>query len=194
MIRIATASLALLLGAAAAAASNQTLTAGENLVFSPPQDFKVGYTASHDNRVMTEYVPEGQTVDDWAQMVTVQIFHGATVDPAGFLKEVGALYMGHCPGTSAKGIFTGQSNGYVVSTLLLKCPNNPKTGKPETTAFRVIKGRDALYSVQHAWRAVASDQEVEVAMHALGTVTVCDTRVPEHACPPPDAVAPPPRP
>jgi hypothetical protein len=192
MIRIATASLALLLGAAVA--SSQTLTAGENLVFSPPQDFRVGFTASHDNGVMTEYVPDGQTVDDWAQMVTVQIFHGATVDAAGFLQEVGSLYMGHCPGTSAKGVFTGQSNGYVVSMLLLKCPNNPKTGKPETTAFRVIRGRDALYSVQHAWRAVASDPEVEVAMHALATVTVCDTRTAEHPCPSPAAPASPPRP
>lgn len=193
MTRIAKASLALLLAAAATAASGQAVTDGENLVFAPPQDFRVGYTSSHDNRVMTEYVPAGQSVDDWAQMVTVQIFHGATVEPAGFLQKVGSLYMGDCPGTSAKGIFTGQSNGYVVSMLLLRCPNNPKTGKPETTAFRVIKGRDALYSVQHAWRALASDQEVEVAMHALGTVTVCDTRRAEHACPAPDAAGPPPR-
>jgi hypothetical protein len=180
MIRM---SLAPLFGAAAAIASSQTLTAGENLVFSPPKNFAVGYRSSHDNRVMTEYVPDGQTVDDWTQLVTVQIFHGATVDPATFLKGVGARYEGHCPGTSAKGIFTGQSNGYVVSMLLLKCPNNPGTGKPETTAFRVIKGRDALYSVQHAWRAVASDQEVDVAMHALAAVTVCDTRAAEHAWP-----------
>jgi hypothetical protein len=81
MIRM---SLAPLFGAAAAIASSQTLTAGENLVFSPPKNFAVGYTSSHDNRVMTEYVPDGQTVDDWTQLVTVQIFHGATVDPATF--------------------------------------------------------------------------------------------------------------
>lgn len=186
---------ALLLGAvAAAAALGQTPISGENLLFSPPTDYQVGYSATHDKMVMTEFIPAGQSVQDWDQMLTVQIFHGATVDPATFLQDLGARYMGHCPGTSAKGIFTGQANGYVVSMLLLKCPNNPATGKPETTAFRVVKGQDALYSVQHAWRRVASDSEVDVAMHALARAVVCDTRTPEHACPPLDAVAAPPRP
>jgi hypothetical protein len=68
------------------------------------------------------------------------------------------------------------------SMLLLKCRTNPGTGKPETTAFRVIKGKGAPYSVQHPWRAVAADQEVAAAMHALATVVVCDARTPEHAC------------
>jgi hypothetical protein len=56
--------------------------------------------------------------------------------------------MKDCPGTTAQGVFTGQVNGYVVSMLVLKCPKNPGTWKPETTAFRVIKGNDALYSVR----------------------------------------------
>jgi hypothetical protein len=98
--------------------------------------------------------------------------------------------MDACPGTTAKGIYTGQVNGYVVSMLVLKCPSNPNTGKPETTAFRVIKGKDALYSVQRAWRLVPSDQEIDEVMHALAKVTVCDTRTAEHPCPAPDAVVP----
>jgi hypothetical protein len=184
--------LVLLFGAATAVATGQAPVIGETLLFSPPAGFKVGYTARHGNTAITEFVPDGQTVDDWVQMLTVQVFHGATADPATFLQGLGARYMDACPGTSAKGIFTGQSNGYVVSMLLLKCPRDPGTGKPETTAFRVIKGTDALYSVQHAWRAVASDQEVAAAMHALATVVVCDTRAPEHGCGPPDAAASPP--
>ncbi len=177
--------LALLLCAAAAVAAGQTLTHGENLAFLAPQDFTVGYTSSHDNAVMTEYVPAGETVEDWTQLATVIIYHGATADPATFLQGRAARYQGLCPGTTAKGIFTGQSNGYVVSMLLLRCPHNPRTGKPETTAFRVIKGRDALYCVEHAWRAAAADAQVESAMHALATVIVCDSRAPEHPCPAP---------
>jgi hypothetical protein len=100
--------------------------------------------------------------------------------------------MNDCPGTTAKGkrIYTGQVNGYVVSMLLLRCPMNPHTGKPETTAFRVIKGKDALYSVQRAWRAVPSDQDVANVMEGLGKVTVCDTRTPEHPCPALDSLVP----
>jgi hypothetical protein len=180
-----------LIGYTAAVALGQSLIHAENLLFSPPKDFKIGYQATRDRRLITEWVPSEETVEDWTQMLTVQIFRGATVDAAAFLRGVGTRYMNDCPGTTAKGIFTGQVNGYAVSMLLLKCPKNPGTGKPETTAFRVIKGQDALYSVQRAWRAVPSDQEVDDVMHALAKVTVCDTRAPEHPCPSFDSLVPP---
>jgi hypothetical protein len=172
----------MLIGCTAAVAFGQSLLEAENLLFSPPNDFKIGFQSQHDNRLMTEWVPAGETVEDWTQMLTVQVYRGATVDAATFLQGVGKRYMDDCPGTTAKGIYTGQVNGYVVSMLLLKCPNNAGTSKPETTAFRVIKGKDALYSVQRAWRAVPSDRDLDDVMHFLAKVTVCDTRAPEHPC------------
>jgi hypothetical protein len=180
----------MLICCAAALSHAQSLLDAENLLFSPPKDFKIGFQSNRDNRLMTEWVPTAETVEDWTQMLTVQIYRGAAVDSATFLQGVGKRYMDTCPGTTAKGIFTGQVNGYVVSMLVLKCPKNPATGKPETTAFRVIKGNDALYSVQRAWRAVPSDQDVDDVMHALAKVTVCDTRAPEHPCPSFDSLVP----
>jgi hypothetical protein len=181
-----------LISCATAVVLGQPVIEAENLLFSPPKDFKIGYQAMHDGRLITEWVPAPETVQDWTQMLTVQIFRGATVDAATFLQDVGKRYMNDCPGTTAKGksIYTGQVNGYVVSMLLLQCPTNPHTGKPETTAFRVIKGKDALYSVQRAWRAVPSDQDVANVMQALAKVTVCDTRTPEHPCPSLDSLVP----
>jgi hypothetical protein len=123
-------------------------------------------------------------------MATVQVFRHATVDAATFLLGIGKRWFSDCPGSSAKGIFTGQVNSYVVSMLLLRCPKNPSTGKPETTAFRVIKGNDALYTVQRAFRADLSDKDLDEAMHALGKVTVCDTRSPDHPCPSFDSIVP----
>jgi hypothetical protein len=181
---------AVLLLATASPAPSQSLLQAENLLFAPPPDFKVGYESNHDNRLMTEYVPAGQTVDDWTQMLTVQIFRGATVDSATFLQGVGKRYMDACPGTTAKGIFTGNTNGYVVSMLQLNCPNNPGTGKPETTAFRIIKGNDALYSVQRAFRSEPSSMELDEVMHFLAKVTVCDTRSGDHPCPSFDSLLP----
>jgi hypothetical protein len=173
----------ILIACTATVASGQSLIDAENLLFSPPKDFKVGFQSNRNNRLMTEWVPSAETVEDWTQMLTVQVFRGATVDAATFLQGVGKRYMDACPGTTAKGIFTGQVNGYVVSMLVLNCPKNPGTGKPETTAFRVIKGKDALYSVQRAWRHTPSDHDFDDAMHMLARVTVCDTRAPEHPCP-----------
>ncbi len=88
--------------------------------------------------------------------------------------------MDACAGTTANCIFTGEVNGDVVSMLLRGCAKNPGTSQPEATAFRVIKDNDGLYSAQRAWRSLPSDQEVDDVMHALGKVTVCDTRAVEH--------------
>jgi hypothetical protein len=184
---------AMLLIACTTVTSAQSLINAENLLFSPPKDFKVGYQSSHDTRQITEWIPASETVEDWTQMLTVQIFRGATVDGGRFLQEIGKRYMSDCPGTTAKGVFTGQANGYTVSMLLLKCPKNPATGKPETTAFRVIKGKDAVYSVQRAWRAVPTDQDLGAVMHSLAKVTVCDTRAPDHPCPSFDSLVSPPK-
>lgn len=140
---------------------------------------------------MTEWVPNGQTVEDWTEMLTVQIFHDLKeVQPAAFLQNVGTRYLNACPGTPKDTIHTGTVNGYVVSMLELKCPMNPGTGKPETTVFRVIKGKDALYSVQYAWRKAPSED----ASQALSKSTVCDTRDASHSCPSLNAPAPPSQP
>lgn len=179
-------------GCVIVAASGQPAIKAENLLFAPPKEFKVDFQSNHDNRSMTEFVPNGETVKDWTEMLTVQIYRHATVDAATFLQGVGKRYMDECPGTTVEkgGLFTGTVNGYVVSMLLLKCPRNPSTAKPETTAFRVIKGNDALYSVQHAWRSVASDQQLADAMRSLAKVVVCDTTTQDHPCPSLDFLVP----
>jgi hypothetical protein len=186
LIRIA----AILLASMAGVAWGQALIDAENLLFGPPPGFKIGYQSSHDNQSITEWVPSGETVEDWTQMATVLVFRHASVDAATFLQSIGKRWFSDCPGSGAKGIFTDQVNGYVVSMLLLRCPRNPSTGKPETTAFRVIKGNDALYTVQRAFRADLSDKDLEETMHALAKVTVCDTRSPDHPCPSLDSIVP----
>jgi hypothetical protein len=191
MNRILKSAALIIAGCATASALGQSLIDAENLLFAPPKVFKVGSQSNRDNHLMTEWIPATETVEDWTQMLTVQIYRGAAVEAATFLQSLGKRYMDACAGTTAKGIFTGQINGYVVSMLVLKCPKNPGTGKPETTAFRVIKGTDALYSVQRAWRSIPTDQELDDAMHALAKVTVCDTRAANHPCPSFDSLVPP---
>ena len=88
----------------ASVAFGQSLIDAENLLFSPPKDFKIGFQSNRDNRLMTEWVPATETVEDWTQMLTVQIYRGATVEAASFLEGVGRRYMNACPGTTAKGI------------------------------------------------------------------------------------------
>jgi len=179
--------------AIATAALAQSRYNAETLLFAPGEAYTVGYRSSHDNSSLTEFVPTGQTVQDWTEMYTVRVFNHAPEDAPAFLQSVGKKFTDACPGTTVGkgGVITGTVNGYAVSMLLLSCPRNPATGKPETTAFRVIKGRDSLYSVQHAWRTQVSGQQLAEAIKTLAKVTVCDDRSADHPCPSLDSLVAP---
>ena len=46
----------------------------ENLLVTMPQGFKVGFQDKKNNMQMTEMVPSSETVENWTEMVTVQVF------------------------------------------------------------------------------------------------------------------------
>jgi hypothetical protein len=57
-----------------AATPTQAQLKDENLLVALPQAFKVGFTDSSDGINMQEWVPASETVQNWTEMVTVQIF------------------------------------------------------------------------------------------------------------------------
>jgi len=67
--------------------------------------------------------------------------------------------------------------------LLLRCPLNPASGKPEVTLFRAIKGTDSFYLVQRATRYEPTAEQIGQTAKYLASVNVCDTRAAEHPCP-----------
>jgi uncharacterized membrane protein len=66
---------------------------------------------------------------------------------------------------------------------LQSCPLNKATGKPEITWFKAIAGNDSTYVVQLAFKAWPSKEQITSWMQYLGSVSVCDSRLPERACP-----------
>jgi len=48
----------------------------ENLLVTMPQGFKIGFQDKKGNVQISEMVPSSETVSDWTEMVTVQIFFG----------------------------------------------------------------------------------------------------------------------
>jgi hypothetical protein len=178
-VAIAGFAVALLIAAAPAAAQ----ISDETLLVAMPQGFIVGSNAARNNMLMQEWVPVGQSVENWTEMVTVQVFKGQNFDPGRFLAGMGQRWLAACPGSKPDVIHSGQANGYPVSMLMLHCALNPQTAKPENTLFRAIKGNDSFYLVQKAFRSNPSDAQVAETAKYLGTVNVCDTRTPEHPCP-----------
>ena len=74
-------------------------------------------------------------------------------------------------------------NGYNTMTWRLSCPLNRQTGKPEMTWFKAISGRDSFYVVQKAFKFEPAPEKAAEWVAWLDKVSVCDTRLPDRACP-----------
>jgi hypothetical protein len=157
--------------------------ANENLLVRVPPGYRVGYRIERGNMVMNEMVPAGQTVENWTEMVTVQIFHGLKAAPEKFRDTLRRRWVAACPGGSGADVTSGTENGYPVLVWLLDCPKNPRSGKPEITWFKAIAGNDSFYLVQKAFKFKPDKAQVDRWMAYLKSVAVCDTRIAARACP-----------
>jgi hypothetical protein len=155
----------------------------ENLLVPLPEGYKVGFQTRKNNMDMQEMVPTNETVDNWTEMVTVQIFNGLKALPGEFRRGLDLRWRANCPSTNAAQITSDLENGYPALVWLLDCPNNPATGKPEITWFKAVAGNDAFYLVQKAFKFEPSKEQVTQWRHFLEAVKVCDSRLPDRACP-----------
>jgi len=155
----------------------------ENLLVGLPQGFKVGFNDSRNGMNMQEWVPVNETVQNWTEMVTVQIFlNRADIDPVQFLATMEKQWATACKGSTATPAVAGKVNGYTSATRLFRCPLLASSGKPETTMMKAIKGNDSFYLVQRAVRAAPTPAQLEQTKAYLDGVSVCDTRLPAHPC------------
>jgi hypothetical protein len=155
----------------------------ENLLVAVPDGYVTGFQDRNARQQMTEMVPRGQSVKDWTDMVTVQIFSNMTnVTPAAYKQRLEKLWAGACSGAQSSPIGQGEERGYPVIVWLQVCPLNKETGKPEVTLLKAIAGRDSFYVVQKAFRFRPDKPQVEQWSRYLRNVSVCDSRVPDKAC------------
>jgi hypothetical protein len=155
----------------------------ENLRVKMPDGYKVGWSDRNAQRLMNEMVPAGQTVENWTEMVTVQIFFGLKSPPQMFRARMGALWSKACPDSLTAPIAEGVEHGYPTEVWMQSCELNPQTKKPEHTFFKAIQGNDSLYVVQKAFKYEPSADEITKWTLYLKAITVCDSRLPDRACP-----------
>jgi hypothetical protein len=67
--------------------ANENLT-NENLLVALPEGYKIDFQQRTGNMLISEMVPVAQTVHDWTEMVTVQVFHDLKVTPEQFKARI----------------------------------------------------------------------------------------------------------
>jgi hypothetical protein len=182
MRRILIAAFAVGLAAGPAAAADKLQD--ENILLPLPKDFKMGSHSRTGPVEMTEFVPNAETVENWSTILTEQIAHGLSKrDPDSLAQGMTPGWSSGCPGGKSQRLIRTTENGYEVSIWVFTCPNNPKTGKPESMFMKVISGADALYNVQYAVKQPVTAEVLVPTMQYLKGILVCDTRAADHACP-----------
>jgi hypothetical protein len=156
----------------------------ENLITTAPAGYHIGFQNKGDDGLITEWVPAGETVENWTEMVTVQVFYHLRTSPEAFMSSLETRWLRSCPGADqAQPIANARQNGYPTLVWLLSCPQNPSSGKIEITWFKAVQGNDSFYVVQKAFKFAPSKQQITRWVGYLKSVRVCDSRLADRACP-----------
>ena len=146
----------------------------EILMGRPNSKFELGYENNTDELLMTEFVPVGETVQDWSQMITIQSFIGYRPETLeSFATRFTQLVIEECSTSDQQIIRSDVQYGYDFLVLAISCYENMGTGLPEHMLVKAIQGDDALYLVQKAWKYDPEDGELEGWFEELGSFIVC---------------------
>lgn len=144
----------------------------ETLMYRDPAllRFAVGHEQRQGAHSIVEWVPEGEGVQDWSRMITLNTAPPMPV--ADFYRNMDGLWRQACPGGSSVPIRDGEENGYPFVFWMQVCPDNPATGKPEFTWMKAVSGRERLFVAQYAFRYEPSVAEVRAVAEWMRDVHV----------------------
>ena len=164
-------------------------TAGgsEQLTLDIPTGFDKKFEESTEVSEIHEWVPKGETVQDWTQMITLTVAYDLiNFDPLKFFDEIARNWEEDCPDYAGMLLHEGLENNYPVAVWFLRCPKSPMTGRPEFTYFKGISGKDGFYTVQKAYAAhykEIDEREINISMKFLKQARLCHTLdLADHPC------------
>src|SRR4029453_2143642 len=86
---------------------------GEVLLVTVPKGYKIGYEKKAGNQIMTEMVPDGETVKDGTEMAQVQTFlnrRGVTAEQ--YRRRIETMWSQACDGSTFAPEKDGEDRGY----------------------------------------------------------------------------------
>jgi hypothetical protein len=157
--------------ALAAALSAGILVAPANaqhLTMPAPPGFVLAYNASQGRNLVREFVPQGQTVDNYATMISSHRMAGlGRVPSPQFIAEWAKRYIARCPRSTAVAVPLGSAGG-----IRVDCLHHPATGRPETVIARAINAGPDMFLVFVTFRFMPMPHDTQWARDLLGKIAV----------------------
>lgn len=175
------------------------------VAFSQPEGFGSIFSNTTATGYVHEFVPQGQSAQNWTQMVTLTGAKDAALNPeatpAAALQSMGARIRQRCPESFLwKPLGKLEANGHEGFAALLGCGTTPMQSgeaRSEVVFVAAFRGSADIYTLQWAERAAAiasppvPDEAVWGArFRQLLPIRVCK-RVPGEPAPYPSCVDPP---
>ncbi|MCZ4281134.1 hypothetical protein O4H49_10125 [Kiloniella laminariae] len=166
---------------------------GEVFFAALPEGWHALPRATEQQQTTAEWLPPGQHVENWTNMITVQVFPGwAGGDVDDFLNELAEIYGQNCEASGATPPLKDQVNGFPTGFRLINCTRDLTRNTGEVALFRATVGRNALYLIQHVFRVpefeVGAQPVTENAMRAafegIRTGWACHKGSTQQSCPP----------
>ena len=158
------------------------LAAQERLVFTPPGGFTFAFEG--EDGALREWLPEGESLETWTRLVTHTHRPGLQVTAMQFAQALAGAMAERCAGLEATLELQGLQNGYDILVITTACPLHFMGGKgAETTIVKVIAGREAIHTVQYAWRGEMDDSGMVAAMRWTVAQILCDPSETASPCP-----------
>jgi hypothetical protein len=173
-----------MLFALAAAAAVQGSGAPEWIGRAELPGFIEGHRVERPHGMIVEWVPEGETVQNWTRIVTVQRFGEAAtrLRPRDVIGNMARDLPVSCPGGVAGAVETMRVSGRQAARFRADCAHNPGTGLPESLFALAIAGERDMHMFQVAFRHVPSAEEVRWAEALLASAVLCREQSREPVC------------
>ena len=126
----------------------------EQLLFMLPDNWNESYTDRTENLSTSEYVPTGQSMDDWQEMISVQVLlESPDTDPDKMLSRVATHLKNECVDFIIKPItLTGLNDKYPTLAMMTICGKKTEKDFGEIGLVRGISGKTNFYLLQKIWK------------------------------------------
>ncbi|MCF8479133.1 MAG: hypothetical protein K9H25_01760 [Rhodospirillum sp.] len=173
--------------------SLETAPKGEALVVPRLQGWTLIYKVSSDTVQFDYFVPDGQSAENWEDMITIKTTRGPQ---APGLKPVHErtvnAFKAQCQTYTATTPQTRIDNNIGRAFWILGCNRRRDMDAGETVFNLFIQGRQAVYLIQRTWRLPAfgdegpsiPPEEQQAAMALLPLFTLCDPTAGDGSCVP----------
>ena len=173
---------------------------GRVMSFDMMRNFVPAYQATGPNNFIFEFLPDGQSFDNWTQMVTITAARGLGADRRSDTELAAAALsspQGCARGHFYRALAPRALGGGLSQLMVIKgCASTAANAYPgaspaigEESVILVFRDRENVYSLQYATRAKfvggrppISDAAAPAAVAPFGTVRLCAPDATDAAC------------